>query len=235
MSHLKQLVARKLEESGVNPFEAARQGGLERSFVNDILIEKKRSVTGANIVKLGRAIGATEAEILEAMGRSSPPPRHSAEPNAVMERDHPVYLPAFGELPVDVEELGVAVGGDGSDESAFEFNGQVADRVRRPPGLMHRKDVFALRVTNLSMYPKFEDGERIFVERRKPLIGDYVVVELNPVTNNAPGVAYIKKLIAADLKKITVEQFNPHGILEFGRHEIRQLFRVIPPAEWLGA
>lgn len=154
------------------------------------------------------------------------------EPNAVLEPG-PVYLPTmFG--PRDVEELGAAVAGDGDDEAAFEMNGQVVDLVKRPPGLMHRKDVFALRVSNVSMYPKFEDGERLYLEKRKPAIGDYVVVELNPKEEGRPGKAYIKKLVAANSTKISVEQFNPHGILNFSRDEVKQLLRVIPQAELLG-
>lgn len=154
------------------------------------------------------------------------------EPNAVIEQG-PVYLPPmYG--PRDIEELGAAVAGDGEDEAAFEMNGQVVDLVKRPPGLLHRKDVFALRVSNVSMYPKYEDGERLYIEKRRPAVGEYVVVELIPKEEGRPGKAYIKKLVAANSAKITVEQFNPHGILNFARDEVKQLLRVIPQDELLG-
>ncbi|MDR1827979.1 MAG: hypothetical protein LBR29_06585 [Methylobacteriaceae bacterium] len=52
---LRDLVEQRLRELRRNPFQAARIAGLERGFVNDILIGRKRSVRGSNLSKL--AIG----------------------------------------------------------------------------------------------------------------------------------------------------------------------------------
>lgn len=134
----------------------------------------------------------------------------------------------------DVEELGVGIASIDDDESAFELNGQVVDRVIRPPGLVNRPGVFALRVANLSMWPKFRDGERVYVDKKNPAIEDFIVVELKPVSEDRPGKAYVKMLVARDAQKIVVEQFNPRGRLEFGRNEIKQIFRVIPTEELWG-
>lgn len=135
----------------------------------------------------------------------------------------------------DVEELGVTVGGDGDDDAVFELNGQVIDRVIRPPGLVNRKNVFALRVANSSMSHRFEEGERIYVEQTSALaIGDYVVVELKPTEDGRPGKSFLKRLISRDGGMLVTEQFNPRGILEFSRREILRTFRVIPLAELMG-
>ncbi|TCR69715.1 S24 family peptidase [Bosea sp. BK604] len=236
MTTLKSLVEAKLAISRKNPFEAARDGGLERSFVNDILIGKKRSVSGANVGKLAIAIGATSTEILSAMGRleaepAAPIAPYVAEPNAVMEG--PAMAP--WSAPVrDVEELGVGIASIDDDESAFELNGNVVDRVVRPPGLLNRPGVFALRVANLSMWPKFRDGERVYVDSKKPAIEDFIVVELKPTEEDKAGKAYVKMLVGRDAKKIVVEQFNPRGRLEFGHHEIARILRVIPMEELWG-
>lgn len=155
---------------------------------------------------------------------------YRVEPNATFEGE--VRLPVRG--PRDVQELGVTVGGLGDDDSAFEFNGQVIDLVPRPPGIANRTGVFALRVGNTSMSPKFEDGERVYVEPRKPAIGDYVVIELNPYEEGRAGKSFIKRLVAMNSGRVTVEQFNPRGRLEFGRDEIKQILRVIPVNELLG-
>ncbi len=179
-----------------------------------------------NLIKLRQLLGVD----LTNAGES--PKLYEPEPNARFESD-PVFLPTSNN-PRDLEELGATMAGDAEDESAFEMNGQVIDLVKRPPGLMHRRDVFALRVTNVSMYPKYEDGERIYLEKRKPAVGDYVVIELHAKEEGRPGKSYIKKLLAANSNLVTVEQFNPHGILNFGRHEIKGLFRVIPQNELLG-
>ncbi|WP_336810907.1 XRE family transcriptional regulator [Bosea sp. MMO-172] len=160
------------------------------------------------------------------------PVKETAPPNAIFEPEAP-ELPNLGGAR-DIEELGIAVGGDGEDDGAFEFNGQVIDRVTRPPGIKNRTNVFALRVANSSMFPKFEDGERIYAERRRPAIGDYVVVELLPQEEGRAGKGYIKKLVSMNSGRVVVEQFNPPKTIEFSRDAVKDVHRVIPWPELLG-
>jgi phage repressor protein C with HTH and peptisase S24 domain len=219
-------------------FASAREAALRLGFNYDSYSQHERGLRGITraAADYAKAFKVSAAWLLtgEGAGPGEDPLIKLPEPeaNAVIE-EGPVFLPSMAG-PRDIEELGAAMAGDGQDESAFEFNGQVVDLVKRPPGLMHRKDVFALRVSNVSMYPKYEDGERLYIERRKPAIGDYVVVELHPKEEGRPGKAYIKKLMAANSARITVEQFNPHAVLNFSRDEVKQLLRVIPQNELLG-
>lgn len=161
------------------------------------------------------------------------PGGYRVEPNAVPEAVD-VMLPVRALMPRDIEELGATVGGFGDDETAFAMNGQVIDLVPRPPGLTHRKDVFALRVSNNSMWPKFKDGERVYVEKRKPAIGDDVVIELHPTEDGQPGKSFIKNLVSRNSELIVVEQYQPFGRLEFSTREVRQVLRVIPWQEVAG-
>lgn len=59
------IVSRRLEELRLNPFEAARSVDLERSFINDILIEKKSTVRGKNLHKLATALQMDVIELLD--------------------------------------------------------------------------------------------------------------------------------------------------------------------------
>lgn len=68
MSGLKQIVERRLAETGQNPFEAARRGDLDRYFIRDILTGKKLSVRGANLEKLARALICDPADLLTGKG-----------------------------------------------------------------------------------------------------------------------------------------------------------------------
>ncbi|PZR88384.1 MAG: hypothetical protein DI537_23895 [Stutzerimonas stutzeri] len=159
------------------------------------------------------------------------PAGYVEEPNVVMEgQAQERWAPRVR----DIEELGLMVASVESDDSAFEFNGQIIDRVVRPPGLVDRKGVFALRVANHSMWPKFRDGERVYVDQKKPAIEDFIVIELHPTEEGRPGKAYIKMLVGRDARKIRVQQFNPEGFLEFGHDEIKRTFRVIPTEELWG-
>src|SRR5208283_4779110 len=63
-SALARSVQARLNQLGRNPFEAARKGGLERSFVNDILIGRKKSVRGDNIGRLATALDWTIADMM---------------------------------------------------------------------------------------------------------------------------------------------------------------------------
>lgn len=154
------------------------------------------------------------------------------EPNAEFEQGAFRRPATYG--PRDIEELGVTMGGDGDDEAAFEMNGQVIDRVKRPIGILDRKNVYALRVTNTSMWPRFRHGVRVYIEDRPPAIEDHVVIELKPIEDGRPGKSFIKLLTAIDARKVMVEQYNPRGILEFGRNEIKKIWRVIPDEELRG-
>jgi SOS-response transcriptional repressor LexA len=51
----------RLAELDINPFEAARRSGLERSFINDVLIGKKLTVREAGLAKLGLGLDCDPA------------------------------------------------------------------------------------------------------------------------------------------------------------------------------
>ena len=69
-----------MNELDLNPFEAARKGGLERSFINDLLIERRKSVRGDNIFKLANAL---EWEMPETMRHLGVIPANVAIPEAI--------------------------------------------------------------------------------------------------------------------------------------------------------
>ena len=69
-SALARSVQARLNQLGRNPFEAARRGGLERSFINDILIGRKKSVRGDNIGRLATALDWTVADLMVRIERN---------------------------------------------------------------------------------------------------------------------------------------------------------------------
>lgn len=190
----------------------------------------RQGITLATLEALADALETNVSWLADGAGEPETAPRkapaYSVEPNAEIQQG-PAYLPAAGQLPHDIPELGVTVGGSGDDDSVFELNGSTVDYHTRPPGLMRRPNVYVLRVSNSSMSPKFEDGSTEYIELKNPSVGDYVVVELKPEVEDGAGRSYIKRLVKADARKIVVEQFNPPGFMEFGRNEIYRLFRVI--------
>jgi phage repressor protein C with HTH and peptisase S24 domain len=137
--------------------------------------------------------------------------------------------------PHDVPEYGTTSGGRRGDAD-FRLNGQTVDMAPRPPGIANRKGVYALRVTGDSMEPKYEEGERVYVDSlRAPAIMDYVVIELRSPEDGENGDSFIKRLIKRTPNKYIAIQFNPPKELEFDREEVKLIHRVIPIDELLGA
>lgn len=133
--------------------------------------------------------------------------------------------------PMDVEVLGVAVGGDDGD---FTLNGEVAGYVRRPPGIANLRKVFALHILSDSMVPRYDPGELIYCGGRDAVPGDHVVIELFPTDGEPAGKAYVKKLKTRTKNTIVCEQYNPPKDLEFDRYAIKNMWRIIPLRELLG-
>jgi hypothetical protein len=79
---LQRVVMERLKELNRNPFEAARVGGLDRSFVNDILIGRKRSVRGDNLERLARALDWDSGMLMDASRRNRPPKGFNLEGTA---------------------------------------------------------------------------------------------------------------------------------------------------------
>lgn len=61
---LREKVEARLEELGRTQAEAAEKGDLEPSFIRDILRNRKRSVQGANLDKLAKALDWQPEDLL---------------------------------------------------------------------------------------------------------------------------------------------------------------------------
>lgn len=74
---MKSRVEARLAALDINPFHAAKSAGLERSFINDILIDRKKSVRGENLDRLAVALDC-DPEYLT--GHQATPRRLAADP-----------------------------------------------------------------------------------------------------------------------------------------------------------
>lgn len=73
---IKRRVEQRLQALGLNPFEAARIVGLERSYINDLLIGKKQTIRGKKLPALAQVLDCDPDYLL---GRQ-PLPRLSSSP-----------------------------------------------------------------------------------------------------------------------------------------------------------
>lgn len=135
---------------------------------------------------------------------------------------------------VDVPVYGVAAG-NGSGDGSFRLQEHAVDYVRRPPGVAHAKDVYAVYVTGESMYPAHRHGALLFVAPGRPIsIGDDVLVCLYPKEQGEPEEYLVKRLVRRTASGTIVEQFNPPLNLEFSAERIKHLHKVLEARELVG-
>ena len=171
------------------------------------------------IVELASALGVSADWLRTGKGQSE----QSAAAVA------PVMLPDVVSMARDIPVLGTASGGNGQ----IMMQGGAIDYVRRPPPLAGRADVFALYIEEVSMVPAFSPGDLVFVEKRKPRVGDHAIIEYQDNAHDDPRVI-IKKLAAVTANTVRLEQYNPAKILELKAASIIRMQRVMTMADLFG-
>lgn len=121
------------------------------------------------------------------------------------------------------------------EDGLFEFNGQILDRVRRPPRLLGVKDAYALYVLGESMVPWREHGDLVYVHPHLPVKpNDYVVVQLKQETDGGPIPAYIKRLVRRTAKDVQLLQYNPRKEFTILVKRIHSVHHIMGWTELLG-
>ncbi len=190
--------------------------GLGQNYVQQ-MFAKDQAPKPATLEKILAVLGP---DALSAVGSPYPQPEY---------READVKAPIS--MPRDVPVLGTAAGSD-YDRGAFQITTDVVDYVRRPPGLMQNRDVYALYVEGSSMEPRFEAGELIFVNPiRPPRIGDYVVLQEQIAEGEMRG--FVKQLVRRTSEWVTVRQFTPEAELQF-RAAGLTMHRVMTTADLMG-
>ncbi len=146
-----------------------------------------------------------------------------------------VSVQGIAALPRDVRVLGTGIGGNDGD---FFLSGQTIDYVRRPPSVSDQEAVFAIYLIGESMYPRYEDGDLVYVNTKIPAaIGRDVLVELHgDGETSEPRAAFVRRLVKRTAEKIILQQFNPpRSDIEIDAARVKHIYRIIYPVELLGA
>ena len=149
-------------------------------------------------------------------------------------RDLPVYGTALGsEARVEAAEGG----GTLKVEQAELDQSEVLGYLRRPPALEGRRDVYGVYVAGASMYPRFGEGEAVFVDpKRPPMIGDDVIlflVEADEHEGDRVRNVLVKRLKRRTADWYELEQFNPACTFRIDRKRVRAVHRIVPAGELL--
>jgi SOS-response transcriptional repressor LexA len=153
--------------------------------------------------------------------------------------------PQLADLPRDLPVKGTALAHDLSFDSDGEVEieahmiglEETIDRLRRPLILAGRSDVYAIYIQGTSMEPRFEGGDAIIVDtRRPPSPGDYVVVQLAEMDGEQDmrRMALIKRLVRRTATTVELQQFNPAVSFKVPQAKITAIHRVLSLADLLG-
>lgn len=144
------------------------------------------------------------------------------------------------DLPIYGTALGAPKLVDGEAIEQTQLNqGDVVGYAKRPVLLNGRADAYALYVVGQSMAPKYDEGEMILAETKRPArIGDDVVVYLRVQSEDDDGqrarAALIKRLARKTAVYIELEQFTPAIRFRIPIEEITRIDRVLTLSDLLG-
>jgi phage repressor protein C with HTH and peptisase S24 domain len=154
----------------------------------------------------------------------SMPQRDSEQPASQGHRPNASIGPRNGGGWREVPVYGQAVAGE---DGEFLMNGDVLFRAFAPPQVVEIADAYGVRVSGISMEPRYFDGEVVFVDpSRHPRAGDFVVVQVRPDDNSAPW-GYIKRYVRRNTKELVLTQLNPDKQLTFRNDDVLSVHVIV--------
>lgn len=227
---LQQRIKQKLDEKGLSAWKASMLATGGPDAVRQILAGHEPRAD--RLAKLAELFEVTTDWLI---GKDETTPQKTRD----------VGIPFKGlETPRNVPVYGTALGSDThpdpeQPEIPIEMHevemGEAVDWLRRPPNIMGRNDIYGLYVAGTSMSPRYEPGDPVYVDpKRPPRIGDDVIVQL--VHDNGDGgqtivCALIKRLVRQSATFIELEQFEPRQTFRVTRQQVAAVHRVMPWAE----
>jgi phage repressor protein C with HTH and peptisase S24 domain len=215
----------KLDERGWSlPRLAAEMGRPE----DDALIEslgkyvndRVDNPRGNMMRDIAKAIGMTETEL-----RTGVPLTTSATDSTVAQnsRDNATVGGAVS-LTKKIPAYGQAMGGKHGE---FILNGNKVADILAPASLNGVHDAYAVYIAGDSMEPRYFAGEAAFVHPGLPVRkGDFVVAQI-AAEEGSPPLAYVKRFLSMDDKRLRLEQLNPRKIMEFPRKKVVSVHLIL--------
>lgn len=233
------LRARTADGANDTPQSLSVRAGLNRDAVRDILRGKSKNASLATLQALATALGGDLSIFI-----AGQPPQPALTSTV---RPAPMPDAPLSSWPRDVPVVGgglaaplhVSVDGRGLDieQTSLDF-GADPDFAPRPPAFAGNRQLYCVYVWGDSMLPRFEAGDRLFVDpRRPPAVGDDVVVQLRGEAGDAAEdrvvVALIKRLVRRNGSTVELEQYNPATRLTIETSRIAAIHRIVPWREML--
>lgn len=173
----------------------------------------------------------TAADLAPLVGRLVlPPPDDYVPPRTPNARAAPAP-PRPPELRRDVPVLAARTAGWGA--MRVNFQADPDDLLPRPASHSSPR-LFAITMSDASMTPRYDPGERIYCDpTRPPAIGGYAVM-IEPPAANGDALAHVGRVLSLTDKEIVLEQHNPPRQIRLDTSRVQTLARILTTAELLG-
>lgn len=221
VNFLGDLIKAARESRGLTRQQLADAADYSLNAIADLEVGKITRPSTEKRHKLANALGLDADAILEASRKATAAKGRVRMPRTeedVLYR-RPGMLPAMGRrLPV----FGQAAGGS---DGEYHFNGTIIDYVSCPPELDDVPDAYAVYVDGVSMVPRYEPRDTVWVHPGKPpRAGDDVVVQIEG--GDVPR-GYIKRFVGWTDKSLRLHQFNPEREISFPRGKVVSVHPVV--------
>jgi len=151
------------------------------------------------------------------LNREFSAPTHGSEHTPVYARDSNAQISGAVSLTRKIPVYGQAMGGRYGE---FILNGNKVADILAPASLDGVTGAYAVYISGDSMEPRYFAGEAAFIHPGLPVRkGDFVLAQIANEEGEAP-LAFVKRFVSMDDKKIRLEQFNPKKTLEFPRSRV---------------
>jgi len=227
-----QEIAARAAELAVQRNLTEREASIDATGKPDLIRDMRRGrmPSGERLDALAATLNTTVDFLLGKVTSSVPPGGDADIPIDRLPQDVPVYGTALGaDLQINDGDVVLHV-----ERTIVELT-DVAYYIRRMPGIAGDREAYGLTVVGMSMAPRYEDGDPIYVSPRKqPAIGDYVVVQMNGEGSGEVISALVKRLVGRTSEAYELEQFNPPMRFKVLRASVARIHRVVPPRELAG-
>jgi phage repressor protein C with HTH and peptisase S24 domain len=182
--------------------------------------DRVASPRGTMLREIAKAIGMTETELRDGNILTKQVPVYDAEQNS---RDN-ARLGGAVSLTHTVPVYGQAMGGKHGE---FVLNGNKVGDILAPSSLIGVSDAYAVYIAGDSMESRYFAGEVAFVHPGLPVRkGDFVVAQIADDEGAAP-LAFVKRFLSMDEKRLRLEQLNPRKTLEFPRKRVVSVHLIL--------
>lgn len=177
---------------------------------------------GTMMRDIAKAVGMSEIELRTGTSHGNT----EKMSDAVLNTDSNARLGGAVSLTKKIPVYGQAMGGRYGE---FVLNGNKVADILAPASLDGVPDAYAVYVSGDSMEPRYFAGEAAFIHPGLPVRkGDFVLAQiLTDEQGDSAPIAYVKRFVGMDDKRLRLEQLNPKKVLEFSRKRVVSVHLIL--------